>query len=154
MSNVPENHPQHFTLSIIIEASAAAVWEVLTMPILMKEWMAETPIEIETTWQPGSQITISGPWYKTRFENKGTVLCYEPYAKLSYTHLSSLSRLPDDPGNHTIYEFFLLSKDEAATELTFSARQFVTSAIYHHLAFYWRVTLHKIKQQVEAATQR
>lgn len=153
MSEAPENYPQHFTLSILIEAPSAAVWEVLTMPELMKQWMAETPIEIDTKWHPGGPIIISGPWYKTHFENKGTVLCYKPLSTLSYTHLSSLSRLPDAPENHAIYEFILLSKGDVATELTFSAKQFATSAIYHHLAFYWRVTLHKIKQQVEAATQ-
>lgn len=153
MSEAPENYPQQFSLSLLIQAPAAAVWEVLTIPVLMKQWMADTPIEIDTTWQPGSPITISGPWYKTRFENKGKVLCFEPHSKLSYTHLSSLSRLADEHGNYTIQEFLLQTKENATTELTFSAKQFVTSAIYHHLAFYWRVTLHKIKRQVEAATQ-
>lgn len=149
MTDATENYPQQFTRSVHIDTSPEAVWEVITQPAQIKKWMAETPLDIDTTWEPGSPITISGPWYKTQFENKGKVLCFDPPSRLSYTHLSSLSRLADDTENQTIYDFTLTSKDGTGTELTFTAKQFATSAIYHHLAFYWTVVIHKIKAVAE-----
>lgn len=147
-----ETYPQQFAKEIEINALPAEVWAALTQPELMQQWMAETPVEITTDWVPGSSVVMRGPWYKTGFENRGTVMANEPGELLSYTHLSSLSRLPDAEENYAVLEFRLEQVSERTTKLFFSARRFATSAIYHHLAFYWNVTLHKIKKQVEKQT--
>jgi hypothetical protein len=60
-----------FKKTIKICGAPALVWDALTKPDLMKQWMSETPIDIITNWTVGNPITIRGPWYKTRFENKG-----------------------------------------------------------------------------------
>lgn len=67
---------------------------------------------------------------------------------LSYTHLSSISGLKDEPQNYTIFEF-RLTPTEGQTSLTFTTRNFPTETIYKHLAFYWNVTLEVLKKFVE-----
>lgn len=110
--------------------------------------MAETELAIITDWKVGSSIIIKGPWYKTHFENKGTVLRYEPEHKLSYTHLSSLSRLPDVPESYTTLEFTLKQEGDEIL-LTVTAFNFPTETIYKHLAFYWNVVPNLIKKLAE-----
>lgn len=110
--------------------------------------MAETGLEIITDWKVGSSIIIKGPWYKTHFENKGIVLRYEPEQALSYTHLSSLSKLPDVSESYTTLEFILKQESDELL-LTVTAANFPTEAIYKHLAFYWSVVPNLIKKLAE-----
>jgi len=140
--------PVEFTKEIIISATPSLVWQALTVSVQMAAWMAETPIEIRTTWQVGSPIIIQGPWYKTGFVNKGFALAYEPEQTLQYSHLSSLSHLPDEPASYTILSFRLVAK-EGKTQLTFTATNFPTEVIYRHFAFYWNVALELLKKYVE-----
>ncbi|MDN5287230.1 MAG: ATPase [Mucilaginibacter sp.] len=134
--------------TIIINALPSKVWDALTNPELMKQWMSETPIDIITDWKVGNSITIGGAWYKTRFENKGMILQFESERHLQYNHLSSLSRLPDKIENYSIIGFKLTPK-ENQTALTLTLSNFPTEIIYKHLAFYWNVTLEILKKQVE-----
>jgi len=85
---------QRIDKTIIIEATPSAVWDALTNPDLMKQWMGEPEIGIEiiTDWKIGGLIIING-FHHIKFENKGTVLKFEPGKVLQYNYLSSLSRL-------------------------------------------------------------
>ncbi|WP_276131652.1 SRPBCC family protein [Polluticoccus soli] len=139
-----------FSKTITINAPVDSVWKALTDKVLIQQWMSETPIEIVTDWTVGGSFIIRGKHYKVPFENKGTVLQYEAGVALEYSHLSSISRLKDEPGNYTSIAF-KLEPSGSQTTLLFTASNFPTETIYKHLAFYWNVTLEKIKKQVEAA---
>jgi uncharacterized protein YndB with AHSA1/START domain len=135
--------------SVLIDASPAAVWEALTRIDLLKTWMGEPEMQIDviTDWTVGGPILITA-FHHARFENKGTVLAFEPLCLLRYSQLSSVSRLPDNPENHSILEF-RLTPIHARTSLTLTLSGFPTEAILKHLDFYWRVTLGILKQFVE-----
>jgi hypothetical protein len=115
----------------------------------MTQWMAdpETKIEVHTNWKINEGFLIRG-FHHLNFENKGIVLSYDKEKKLSYSHLSSLSRLPDKRENYSILEFVLTPVDKQ-TLLTLFITNFPTDAIRKHLEFYWRGTLVKIKKAVE-----
>lgn len=134
--------------TIIINAKPAKVWEALTNPILMAKWMAETEIEIITDWQVGNPITIQGDLHGIPFENNGYVLKFEPERTLRYSHLSSLSNLPDKMESYSIIEFTLQPKGNQ-TNFTLTLCNFPTETIYRHLAFYWRITLQMLKGFIE-----
>jgi len=68
-----------------------------------------------------------------------------PEQQLSYTHLSSLSRLPDEPDNYTRIDFYLMPNG-AQTKLELTISNFPTESIQKHLEFYWRTTMVKIKK--------
>lgn len=138
-----------FEKKVLINAGPATVWKALTEPDQMVQWMGEPEmgLTINTTWQVNSPITISG-FHHIKFENKGTVLTYDPHRTLSYTHLSSISRLADIPEHYSIFTFILAPVAEQ-TELTLTIENFPTEVIYQHLCFYWRATIEKIRLFVE-----
>src|SRR6476660_6560264 len=104
--------------TIQINAAISKVWEALTRPELMKKWMSETEINILTDWKVGNPFLIRGRLHGINFENRGTVLQFEPRKVLQYSHLSSLSRLPDELENYSILEFRLAPINDE-TSLTF-----------------------------------
>ena len=138
-----------FSKTVTINAPASQVWQVLTTPELMKKWMMpDIEINIITDWKVGSPILMHGKMNGKNFVNKGTVLQFEPEKTLQYTHLSSISRLPDRPESYSTMEFDL-QPNENQTRLTLRLKNFPTESIYKHLTFYWTVTLEIIKRLVE-----
>jgi uncharacterized protein YndB with AHSA1/START domain len=137
-----------FHKTIHINAPISKVWETLTTPELMKKWISETEIDIITDWNVGSPILIRGQLHRIKFENKGKVLQFEREKILQYSHLSSISRLPDTPENYSIFEF-RLAPIKNQTTLTLTLSNFATESIYKHLAFYWNVTLEILKRLIE-----
>ncbi len=136
--------------SIRIDASLNSVWEALTQPEQMKTWMSDSEIEIVTDWEVGSPIIINvqDVSYKTAFTNTGIVLQFLKDKVLEYSHLSSLSRLPDQAENYTIIRFDLQpEEDHTLLELTLS--NFPTESHYKHIDFYWTITLDVLKRFVE-----
>jgi len=153
MTKQTETYPSPINGEIVsktvhINAPTSVVWDALTDPELMKKWMSETEIDILTDWKIGSPIIVRGILHRVKFENKGIVLQFEPEKVLQYTHLSSISRLPDKPENYTVLEFNLTPIDQQA-KLAFTASNFPTEAIYKHFRFYWNVTLEIIKRMIE-----
>jgi uncharacterized protein YndB with AHSA1/START domain len=141
---------QTISKSIHINASLNAVWEALTQPDLMKIWMSDSEIEIVTTWEVGSPIFINVPAesYKTSFINTGVVLQFLIEHVLEYSHLSSLSRLPDETENYTLIRF-TLQQDRDYTLLELNLSNFPTESHYKHIDFYWTITLEVLKRFVE-----
>lgn len=135
--------------SILINASASKVWACLTDPNLMKEWMVEPDmhIEISTNWIVGTSISIKG-YHHVHFENKGTIMQFEPQKIIQYSHRSSISHLPDSMENYTIITF-LVSPDEEKTLLKVRIENFPTASIFKHLNFYWRGTMKVLKDFAE-----
>ena len=76
------------------------------------------------------------------------VLAFEPPTVLRYSHLSSLSRLPDAPESYSVFEFRLAQRG-GGTSLTVLLSGFPTESIRKHLEFYWRGTLGVLKRFVE-----
>ena len=136
------------TKTITINAPPATVWAALTEPAIMQKWMAEGEIEIKTNWQIGQPMIIWGHLHRIKFENRGQVLQFQPEELLQYTHLSSLSRLADEPASYTTIEF-RLAPVAAQTSVTLTLWNFPTETIYKHLAFYWPVALGVLKKLIE-----
>lgn len=137
--------------STLINAVPAKVWKYLTDPDLMRSWMGEPEMKIEvlTDWVVGDPVIIKG-FHHAAFENKGTVMAFDPHRVLQYSHFSSVSRLPDTAENYSIITF-LLTPVEGQTSLTIRVENFPTETIYRHLAFYWRGILVLLKQHIETA---
>jgi hypothetical protein len=116
----------------------------------MKQWLGEEQmnIEVNTSWKLGTPIYISG-FHHVQFEVRGRIVEFKFPAKLSYTHLSSVSNLPDAACNYTTIEFFLTPVTEGV-ELKVQLNNFPTESIYKHLHFYWMTTLTNIKMIAES----
>jgi hypothetical protein len=141
--------PLSFEHSIIINAPIEHVWDSLTDIEQMKAWMGEPEmaLEINTDWVVGSPIVVRGVHHAS-FKNIGMVLAFEPSTCHAYTHLSSLSRLPDEPSSYTTLEFRIAMANDA-TFLELKASDFPTTSIFKHLEFYWGGTLEILKRHIE-----
>jgi uncharacterized protein YndB with AHSA1/START domain len=84
--------------STTINAPTSKVWDALTKPHLIKQYLFGT--EVTTDWQVGSPITYKGIWDGKAYEDKGKVLQIEIEELLVSTFWSSLSGLPDIPENY------------------------------------------------------
>lgn len=114
----------------------------------MKQWMLDDSIEIITDWTINSTVIIRGNLHGHSFVNIGVVRHFELLQKLTYTHLSSLSELPDVPESYTTWEFTLEESGDK-TILTVTCSNFPSESIYKHLLFYWNGTLGIIKKLLE-----
>lgn len=144
-----QSMPDEVTVSRVVEANQLQVWRALTDPRLMKQWMAppEIDLTVEVDWRVGGAFVVRG-LHHLPFENRGTVLRFEPTSLIRHTYLSSLSRLSDAPENYSVFEFNLTPEEER-TRLAIRVSGFPTTAIYHHLEFYWDTTVHILKRFVE-----
>ena len=110
--------------SVTIDAPRAKVWDALTTPLKVKQYMHGTTMS--TDWKVGSPITWTGEWQSQSYEDKGTVLAVEPERLLKTTHWSPMGGSQDEPENyHTVtYELaeqggktiLILTQDNNATQ--------------------------------------
>lgn len=141
--------PDRFSAEVVLEKPAPVVWRQLVGLPDMREWLGgdDYSVEVDTTWALGSAIVIRGI-HHLPFESRGIVLAFRPCEELSFTHLGSLSRLPDLPSSYTTLSF-VLEAAQSRTFLRFEASGFPTMAIYKHLHFYWMGTLDAFKRYAE-----
>jgi uncharacterized protein YndB with AHSA1/START domain len=131
---------------ISIHAPAAKVWEALTKPELIKQYLFGT--EVTTDWQVGSPITYKGEWKGKAYKDKGKVLQIEPEKLLVSTFWSSLSGLPDVPENYKTVTYKLSAKG-GITRLTLTQDNNDTEEEANHSKANWNMVLGKLKELLE-----
>lgn len=103
--------------SITINAAIDKVWEALTDPQVVKKYLHNTTMK--TDWSVGGPITWSGEWNGKSYEDKGTVLKFEPKRLISTSHWSPRSDTKDMPENYHIVTYELSeSSDQTTITLT------------------------------------
>ena len=133
--------------STTIHAPASQVWEALTEPELIKQYLFGS--EVVTDWKVGSPIYYRGMWEGRAFEDKGTVLEVEPNQRLVSTHWSPLSGVPDVPENyHTVT--YLLDEHDGNTDVTILQDHNASEEEKQHSEQNWRVVLDGLKKLVES----
>lgn len=101
--------------SIVIVAPVNKVWDALTNPEIIKQYLHGT--STKTDWVVGHPITWSGEWNGKPYEDKGEVLAFEKNKIIKTTHWSQLTGKEDKPENyHTI--IYALEGDDHQTTLT------------------------------------
>lgn len=71
------------TARTTIHAPALKVWEAITKPELIKQYLFDT--DVINDWQVGRPITYKGEWQGKPFEDKGKILQMEPGKSLGRT---------------------------------------------------------------------
>jgi uncharacterized protein YndB with AHSA1/START domain len=101
--------------SMLFHISPKSVWDALTNPDLIKQYLFGT--EVNSEWKVGGPIRYSGVWEGKPYEDKGTILVMEPEHVLVTTYWSSFSGLADVPENYQTVRYEITS-ESGGTRLT------------------------------------
>ena len=129
-----------------INAPAPKVWDALTKPELIKQYLFGT--EVRTDWKVGSPITYRGEWQGKAYEDKGKILEIEPGKRMVSTFWSSLGGLPDTPENYKTVRYELAPEGDR-TKLTITQDNNASQEEATESEKNWRMVLDGIKKLLE-----
>ena len=132
--------------STVINAPASRVWEAITNPSLIKQYLFGT--DVISDWRVGSEIVYKGEWQGKPFEDKGRILQMDPGKTLATTHWSPLSGVPDTPENyHRVV--YTLNEEDGRTEVTITQDNNASEEEKEHSEENWRQVLKGLKMLLE-----
>lgn len=132
-----------------IEASKRQVWEALTTPEAIRQYMFGA--DVASDWGQGSQITWTGEMHGKKYEDKGVILKFERDQLLQYSHFSPLSGKPDTPENyHTVS--IRLAGNGKETEVSLSQDKNADERSCQESEKNWDTMLDGLKAYVEKRT--
>ena len=136
------------TAEIEIDAPPARVWQALTDPEQIKQYMFGS--RVATDWQPGSSIVWKGEYEGKKYEDKGEILEVEPGRRLKLTHFSPLSGQDDRPENyHTV--LYELEERGGTTRVSLSQDNNSSQEAAEHSRANWQKMLDGLKRVVEGS---
>lgn len=133
--------------SILVNAPPAAVWKALTDPADIKDYMFGTTVTSD--WREGGLITWKGEFQGRSYEDKGTILTFDPNRKLEYSHFSPLAGKPELPENfHTVT--VELTQEGQGTRVTLTQDNNGSEKEREHSTKNWETMLSGLKKHVES----
>jgi uncharacterized protein YndB with AHSA1/START domain len=138
--------PYSSSASILVRAPREKIWDAITRPELVKLYFFGT--NLVTDWKVGSPLFFRGEWEGKTYEDRGTVLSFEPMRSLSFNYWSGFSGLEDKPELRSILRYDL---EAAAGGIQITVRQsnVDTQERADHSAGNWRIVLEGLKKLVE-----
>ena len=132
--------------STSISAPASRVWEALTNPEIIKQYLFGT--QAVSDWKEGSSLEFKGEWEGKKYLDKGIILKSEREKLFQYTYLSSFSNLPDLPENYSnvTYELY---EDNGETTLTVKQENVANESARKHSEKNWEYVLKTLKDLLE-----
>lgn len=107
------NHNLTLSLTKTIPSSLERIWEILTTPKYIKEYLYNT--DAISDWKEGSSLIFKGVWEGTPYEEKGKILTFQPPHTFRYSYFSDFFGLPDQQENYSIIENKLTYADGLVT---------------------------------------
>ena len=138
--------PFSSTASLDIRAPLSGVWDAITKPEIVKQYFFGT--NLVTDWKVGSPLFFRGEWQGKTYEDRGTVLSFDPMKSLSYNYWSSFSGIEDSPALRQIIQFDLDSIVDGV-RITIRQSNVDTQARADHSATNWRSVLEALKLLLE-----
>lgn len=132
--------------NILIDAPPATVWEALTSPPLIERYFFGT--KLMTDWRIGAPMIFRGEYQGQRYEDRGTVLAFEPPTCLSYSYWSSFSGTEDLPGARLVIRY-RLDDENGRVKITVTTSNCATQEQAQHAARNWDIVLRGLKTLVE-----
>lgn len=132
-------------VSIDFRAPKARVWKALTDPTDIKQYFFGT--NLVTEWIVGGPIRFVGEWEGKSYEDKGTVLKFDPQKMLQYDYWSSLSGKEDKQENYRMITYRMTEKDGITNVQIFQDGE--TEEAREHSEQSWKMVLEGIRNLVE-----
>lgn len=138
--------PYKIEKSIELNANREKVWDGLTNPEIIKQYMFGT--ETICDWQEGSEIIFQGSYEGTSYKDKGILQKIIPEKLLQYTYLSSFSGLEDKPENYHLITYELQDLN-GKTNLILRQENIQNKEAQEHADKNWDFVLFTIKDILE-----
>ncbi len=138
--------PYTARVSTLIRAPISRVWQALTDPDLIQQYLFGT--RTNTDWQVGHPITWQGEWQGKPYEDKGTVLQVVPERLIETTYWSSMAGLPDRPENYKKVTYELKPENDG-TLLSLTQDNNTSIEDKTHSEQNWQMVLDGLKKLVE-----
>jgi uncharacterized protein YndB with AHSA1/START domain len=134
------------TVKLEFKAPKSKVWAALTKPEIIKQYFFGT--NLVTDWKVGHPILWKGEWEGKAYEDKGTVLAFNPENNLKYTYFSSFSGDKDIPENYRriTYE---LKENNGVTELAIVQENCKSDEDKSHSEGNWKSVMEGMRKLVE-----
>ena len=136
-------------IDVFIKASREAVWHALITPEIVEKYFYGT--KLSSSWEIGAPIIFRGEWNGTSYEDKGTILQFEPNSKLVYNYWSSMSGLPDTPEFYQLLTYEL-TEVENGVRLSITQENLDGDERRKHAEATWLPVLEGLKKIVEETT--
>ncbi len=133
-------------VNIRINAPVSKVWEGLTKPEMIKQYLHGT--EAISDWRVGSSLVFKGTWKGKSYSDKGVILKMEKEKLFQYSWLSSMSGLEDRPENYSIITYNLRPVD-GGTELSLTQENVANEEARKNSEKNWSDVLNVLKDLLE-----
>lgn len=139
----------HFTAtaSITLNTNAERVWQALTTPAEIKQYLFGT--DAHSDFKKGSAITYTGEWEGKKYEDKGVIIDSIPNTLLHTTYYSSMSGKEDKPENYSNV-FYRIEPTGKQTILTITQDNNADEKSRDHSQANWNMVLQSLKKVVES----
>jgi len=139
---------QNYTAAaeVTINAPAAKVWEALTTPDLVKEYMFGSTVRSD--WEEGSPIIYAGEWNGKPYEDKGEILEIRPQEILRMNYFSPRGGQADVPENYQIITWEL-AENNGQTRVVVTQENSKSQSDADHSTENWRMVLVNLKRVAE-----
>ena len=141
------NHQLKVSKAVIINAPLAKVWDGLTNPESIKEYLFGT--ETITDWKEGSPIVFQGEYQGQSYKDKGIVQKNILNQELSYLYWTAFSGLEDTPDNYSLITYSLKDMGNSITELIWAQEGFANEDGYNHSVNGMDAFLESVKAIIE-----
>src|SRR5580704_15195085 len=106
--------------SVVIKADLAKVWDVLTNPEIIKEYLFGT--ETLTDWKVGSDIVFQGEYQGHTYRDHGVIKENIFHKRIGYSYWSGFSGLEGKPENYSLVIYDLAPVDNTHTTFTWTQK--------------------------------
>ena len=132
--------------NINIKGTAEQVWDALTNPAKIKEYMFGT--EAVSSWKTGDEIIFQGEYEGQQYKDKGLIKNSTPGKTLQYDYWSAFTGLADAPENYSEVTF-QIEGEKGVSTLSLNQVGFASAQSHEHSSVAWKNVLEKIKEIVE-----
>ncbi len=136
------------TRNITIHATPEKVWEVLTNPEIIKQYLFGT--EVMTDWEIGSPIVFQGVYDEQPYKDKGNVIEHQKNMLLKYDYWSCFSGMEDKPKNYSLVTYQIENLEENKVKFTWHQQGFSSEEGRCHTEQGLQTMLEKIKELSES----
>lgn len=133
--------------NINIQSTPEKVWDVLTNPEQIKEYLFGT--EVLTNWNIGNSIIFQGDYNGQQYKDKGNVIENKKNELLKYDYWSGFSGLDDKPENYSVVTYKIEKLDDNFVNFTWHQQGFSSEEGKCHTEEGLITMLEKIKELAE-----